>query len=501
MKKRLKNILIFLISVISLTSCSFEDLVSIMNNKYYGTSEESGFHSDDTGNSLQLIDQAFNGKVDKNGKNLFKEFSNEEDKQVLVSAKRLKIDNNLQDLSYLDGSTPSIGKVKGLVIPVDFSDAPISDKVYENTAVSWQSVSSYYHNSSFGKLDLTFDVLPWFRLSKNSSYYHKLTEKNQNTYTGEIPGVSAIIHEVLRSAQKEYDLSQYDSDNDGLIDALHIVYSKKMEYNSDDFWWAYQYSNFEYREYDNVCPYNYVFSSFHFLFEDDETNKARTIIHETGHLFGLEDYYDYSTTEGYNKGGLGGIDMMDMTRGDHNPYSKLLLGWIDNPILVELKENSSTTIQITPSSENGDVIIIADNFDEDKGIFQSYFLIEYLNFSSMLLKDEYEGFSKDGIRVYRVNSELMTYTTTNGSYDYLKYDNSYTKFNVIDAFNKGFTDIYPQAVYSKYQCATNNDLYFKGDSEKGLHYSYTSINERVKSSYTFKVTDLTDQYALIKISR
>ena len=53
-----------------------------------------------------------------------------------------------------------------------------------------------------------------------------MTENNQKKYTGETPGVSAIIHEVLRNAQKDYDLSQYDGNNDGYIDALHIIYSK-----------------------------------------------------------------------------------------------------------------------------------------------------------------------------------------------------------------------------------------------------------------------------------
>ena len=501
MLKRIKKILIILISVITLSSCSFEEILSIMNDRYYGTSEGSGFHSEDTGNSIELINQAFNGIVDKNGNNLKNEFPQSDDNQLLISAKRLHIDNNLQDLKYSDGNTPSIGKIKGLVLPVDFSDSPIDNKIYENTAVSWQSVSSYYHNSSYGKLDITFDVLPWFRLSKTSSYYKKMTENNQIQYTGDAPGVSAIIHEVLKSAQKEYDLSQYDSNNDGLIDAIHVVYSKKMQYNSDDFWWAFQYCNFEYKEYDDVCPYNYVFSSFHFLFENNESNNARTLIHETGHLFGLDDYYDYSLTEGYNKGGLGGIDMMDMTCGDHNPYSKMLLGWIDNPILVELNEKSSTTIKIAPSSKNGDIIIIADNFDEEKGIFQSYFILEYLDFSSTLLNKEYEGFTTDGIRVYRVNGELTTYTTDNVEYEYLKYDNSYTKFNLIDTFNNSIAPIYPQAIYSQNQCAKNTDLYFKGDSENRLHYSYISINEKINSSYSFTVSDINEEYATIKIKR
>ena len=502
MLKKIKYIFIILISIITLNSCSFDELVSLINDKYYGINENSGFHCDDTGNSIELLEQAFNGKIDQNGNSLLENFEKKDnDDELLVSAKRLNIDYNLKNLPYFDGSTPSIGKLKGLVIPVDFADYPISDKIYENTSVSWQSVSSFYYNSSYGKLDLSFDILPWFRLSRNSTYYQNMTENNQKKYTGETPGVSAIIHEVLRNAQKDYDLSQYDGNNDGYIDALHIIYSKPMNYTNDDIWWAFQYYNFEYKEYDKVCPYYYVFSSFHFLFKDDEFNNTKTLIHETGHLFGLDDYYDYSETEGYNKGGLGGFDMMDNNFGDHNPLSKLLLGWINNPILVELKENSSTTINISPSSKNGDIIILANEFDEEKGIFQSYFIIEYINFNSMLADGGYDIFTKSGIRVYRVNAELMTYKSDDIAYEYFKYNNSKTKFNLIDSFNNGLFSIYPQSKYNLKFCANNSDLYFEGDSERNLHYSYISINERENLEYTFHVRKITDEYATIVISR
>jgi M6 family metalloprotease-like protein len=47
---------------------------------------------------------------------------------------------------------------------------------------------------------------------------------------------------------------------------------------------------------------------------------------------GLPDYYDYDDTTG-PKGGVGGWDMMDYNGGDHNAFSKYLLGWID-PLVI-----------------------------------------------------------------------------------------------------------------------------------------------------------------------
>ena len=260
MKKNIMKIFVILISLLSLSSCSFEEFVSNFNEKYYGTNSESGFHEEDTGNSLELLNQAFNGTIDSNGNILKKDFDNSVNQdEILVSAKRLNFTSNLQSLDYLEGCTPSTGVVKGLVIPVDFFDSPISNKIYDNTAPSWQSVSSFYHNSSYGQLDLTFDILPWYRLSHHSSYYANMTEKSQDEFTGDAPGVSAIIHEVLKYAERHYDLSKYDANNDGYIDALHVVYSRPINHINSDFWWAYQYCNFEYKTYDTLCPYYYLF--------------------------------------------------------------------------------------------------------------------------------------------------------------------------------------------------------------------------------------------------
>ena len=70
MLKKIKYIFIILISIITLNSCSFDELVSLINDKYYGINENSGFHCDDTGNSIELLEQAFNGKIDQNGNSL-----------------------------------------------------------------------------------------------------------------------------------------------------------------------------------------------------------------------------------------------------------------------------------------------------------------------------------------------------------------------------------------------------------------------------------------------
>jgi hypothetical protein len=95
---------------------------------------------------------------------------------------------------------------------------------------------------------------------------------------------------------------------------------------------------------------------------------AVTYIHETGHLLGLDDYYDYNEGEGSDKG-LGGADMMDYNIGDHNVYSKLMLGWVTPTVVTSTQE-----ITISSSTESGQFIMIL--LDYDGTYFSEYLLID-----------------------------------------------------------------------------------------------------------------------------
>jgi len=64
-----------------------------------------------------------------------------------------------------------------------------------------------------------------------------------------------------------------------------------------------------------------------------EEDNPSTIIHETGHALGLADYYDYDDSVG-PRGGMGGLDIMDGVWGDHNAYSKWILGWLHPEVVA-----------------------------------------------------------------------------------------------------------------------------------------------------------------------
>jgi hypothetical protein len=135
---------------------------------------------------------------------------------------------------------------------------------------------------------------------------------------------------------------------------------------------------------------------------------ASTIIHETGHKLGLEDYYDYASDDGSNnEWGLGGADMMDSTVGDHNPFSKLLLGWIQPKVVTE-----SMDLILDPFSTSGDAYIITD--DWNGSLFDEYIIAMYYTPTGL-----YQGFDdfffdgQSGLILYHVDARLGPNSSAN----------------------------------------------------------------------------------------
>ena len=130
---------------------------------------------------------------------------------------------------------PSTGTPKMLVVPVLFSDTNVSTLMHDSETIfsdldktfnggkeetGWESVSSFYKKSSYGKLDMSADIYnDWIRLDKTLEEVMALDIK---TYKDPTWYVVDYVVEVLKN--QEIDLSQYDSNLDGFIDGIWLVY-------------------------------------------------------------------------------------------------------------------------------------------------------------------------------------------------------------------------------------------------------------------------------------
>ena len=400
---------------------------------------------------------------------------------------------------------PSTGSPAVLVIPVEFPDKTAESQRYSidkiqrvfNGENDYYSVDEYYYLSSYGALDLQITVIDeWFTASQNSTYYKNLT-RNYNGVEIEI-GDQELMHEALSYLDDKMDLSQFDSDGNGTIDAVIMVNTLYVDGNNM-FNWAFQYRNYyedesgNLYEYDGVYAYDYIWASYAFIYEkelsgnrfvytDSRVCNPKTFIHEFAHIIGATDYYDTSYTS--TLGPMRGLDIMDNSIGDHNPFTKINLGWISESRLV-IPSNSSLTLTLKPFSESGDTIIIANNWSDELGGYQEYFiLIYYRNTGLNDSKDKY--FDQDGIVLYHVNSTLLREEYLNDAFYSLVNSNTASGHNGGSGYD----------LLEIVNCGNQRYILYEGDK---LSTVFDDHVELLHTTYT--VVSLTEDEATITFSR
>lgn len=214
---------------------------------------------------------------------------------------------------------PTSGTVKMFTLLIDFSDYPhsVSSATFNSALYGdgdpanfpTESLRNFYRRSSYNQLEIQGNVLGWHNTGQLRSVIPE-------TYTGR----EDLIKQALNFYDSQgHDFSQYDNDGDGKIDYFAVIWTGPPGAWAS-FWWAYKtgFSDSSY-SLDGKKLFQYSWQ-----WEDPS---PRVLIHETGHALGLPDYYDYDGTVGPD-GGLGGMDMMDSNWGDHNAFSKFMLGWL-----------------------------------------------------------------------------------------------------------------------------------------------------------------------------
>lgn len=341
----------------------------------------------------------------------------------------------------------SVGDQKLLVIPVIVSDYQESvndktlsdlEKVFfgDSDDVDFESVSSYYEKSSYGRFRLTGEVTPWFDCgytAREIATYKdpELTDSNIVDY-----GTFRILEEALewvKETQTDIDLSDYDNNKDGFVDSVYLVYSAETFLGDNSlaqygtaFWnfTFYDIKNEGKGNVDSPVGMTYSWSSVETMYDGPFSDKvdAHTYIHEFGHALGLADYYDTQSNITSGKpytSPMGGLDMMDFNIGDHSAYSKYALGWLEPKRVYG--DYGEVELTIRPSNETGDAIILTTS--EFNGTpFDEYFMIEYLNVEN----------SEDNLNYYDSINGYPSTINNDGSKDYF-YKNSGIRITHVDA--------------------------------------------------------------------
>ena len=437
-----------------------------------------------------------------------------------------------QDLTYYDvsrsggmDSLPTVGQVNLLVVPV------IIEGYEENATVemrnniqkmmfgksedtSWESVASFYDKSSYGRLTFTGEVMPWFPSGYSASEMNNLEARGQDS-------VSLLLEDAvdwLRQEQTAVDLTDYDNDQDGHLDAVWMIYSAPSQIS--DVFWAFvnwNYRNLNNKNIANPTPFTHAWASFDFMYEGYGTSgiDAHTYIHETGHLLGLDDYYDYDG----KTSPMGMIDMMDYNIIDHNGYSKFALGWT-NPYIV----TGDADINLLPASSSGQSILLTADWNGNP--FDEYLFLELYTPDGLNEKDALNsypangkrGFTIPGIRMYHADarlfdSETNTYVddlsaseayvgaSNSPSWSYLKdYKSKFKLLHVVDAAKN---IRYMSSQYAR----ANDDTLFTSDMTFSFEEYKTAfargsnllMNDGTTFPFTIEFSEVSAQGATIKI--
>ncbi len=308
---------------------------------------------------------------------------------------------------------PTIGTVKVLALLISFNDYPgvttpeyFTSRLFGDGQGSppFDSLRNFYRRSSYNQLEIEGDVLGWYQAPYARS---TVVETDQ--------GRQAVIKEALNHYEQQgHDFSQYDNDGDGAIDYFCVFWAGPHgEWSS--FWWGYftWFTDSTFRlDGKRLTSYSWQWELYNY---PSGNFGPSTIIHETGHALGVPDYYDYDDDIG-PRGGIGGLDIMDST-GDHNCFSKFMLGWI-TPTVVS---SGSQTVSLRASGLYPDSLIFMPGAVPGR-IFDEFFIVQNRYRSG---NDTNLFTGSDGLILWHVDSRLDSW-----NYDFL-YDNSYTDHKLL----------------------------------------------------------------------
>ena len=255
---------------------------------------------------------------------------------------------------------PVTGTRKALVLLVDFSDKAATeppdhfrDLLFSQGAYATGSMRDFYHEASYGQLDVTGEVsggtssTTWYRAPNAKAYY-----TNGDYGFGTYPqNAQKLVEDVLDLAAPNVNFADYDNDGDGTVEALVIIAAGsggEATGDVNDIWshkWA-------------ITPrtLNGVTVSEYFMAPED--GRVGVMAHELGHLLmGWPDLYDTD----YSSSGTGDWDLMaggSWNNGGDTPahpcaWCKTKVGWVTPTTIT-----GAQGVTITPYASTPDVYML-----------------------------------------------------------------------------------------------------------------------------------------------
>ncbi|MBR6830449.1 MAG: M6 family metalloprotease domain-containing protein [Paludibacteraceae bacterium] len=298
------------------------------------------------------------------------------------------------------GTEPNLAP-KGVVILANFSDKSMQsghtqttfDELCNSTNCTvnsgYPSAAQYFADQSNGTYRPQFDVFGPVTLSRNLDYYgHNIDEygnptDESNDDTSDQYATDAVVEAcILANQQFDINWADYDSDNDGYVDFVYVIYAGQGEADggaANTIWphnWeiesAIYYGNCTYTatqcRVDGKKLNNYAMSG---ELSGSSLSGIGTLCHEFGHVMGLPDFYDTKYGTNYEQcltpsdwdvmdGGAYGGD--GHCPPNYSPWEKEFFGWHTTVNLgnegqnVTLYANGTENYQAYQITSNGNYV-------------------------------------------------------------------------------------------------------------------------------------------------
>ncbi|MGI6223592.1 MAG: M6 family metalloprotease domain-containing protein [Prevotella sp.] len=327
---------------------------------------------------------------------------------------------------------PTKGKLKGLVVLVEFSDKSFQfadpKKHYEDILNKEGftdqfgtpgSARDYYIKNSNGAYQPDFVVAGPVKMDHTVSYYGG--NGTGDNSRGDNQAIGQMIKEACLAVADEIDFKEFDTNNDGKVDNVYVFYAGYGEADSgqpETIWphsWELAATN-NTVQIDGVTVNHYAISQ-EINGINDQYCGIGTFVHEFGHVLGLADHYN--TNNGYSTAVPGYYDTMctgsygnkGYTPPFYSAFERASLGWLV-PTEIVMKKDSTYKLENLGDSNFAYCVSVPDNNNE-------FFLLE-----NRQLKDFDAYLPGHGMLVWHIDYDQNAWwlNTPNNDEDHQRVD-------------------------------------------------------------------------------